>query len=152
MANLDSSQQERRSRLFGSYKAEWLRERMFELFAEPSYFPELTGSSPCVLTGGRGTGKTTVLRCMSYEGQFALRNKAERSIPKWDYYGMYYRVNTNRVTAFKGPEIDAQRWQKTFAHYLNLVLCDLVVRFLQWYDVHAPQTVTLTEDQCNIIS
>ena len=102
--------------------------------------------------GGRGTGKTTVLRCMSYEGQFALRNKEECRIPEWDYYGMYYRVNTNRVTAFNGPEIDEQRWRKTFAHYLNLVLCDLVVRFLQWYDEHAPRTVVFTEEQCSIVS
>lgn len=35
-----ASVQEQLSELFGSYKAEWLRDRMFDLFAEPSYFPE----------------------------------------------------------------------------------------------------------------
>ena len=102
--------------------------------------------------GGRGTGKTTVLRCMSYEGQYALHGNDPNSIPLWDYYGMYYRVNTNRVTAFAGPEIDSQRWQKVFAHYLNLVLCDLAVSFIEWYQIHAPQQVVLTQDQCTRIS
>ena len=152
MANAESRQQEQRSQLFGSYKAEWLRERVFELFAEPAYFPELTASSPCVLMGGRGTGKTTVLRCMSYEGQYALHGNDSSSISSWDYYGMYYRVNTNRVTAFVGPEIDSQRWQKTFGHYLNLVLCDLAVKFIEWYQVRAPNQVEMTQSQCALIS
>lgn len=132
------SAQEQLSDLFGSYKAEWLRERVFELFAEPTYFPELVTSSPCVLIGGRGTGKTTVLRCMSYEGQYAISGRRAQTIPRWRYFGMYYRVNTNRVTAFSGPEITNDRWVRLFAHYLNLILCEMVVRFLEWYQVHSP--------------
>ena len=152
MAGSETRQQEQRSKLFGSYKAEWLRERVFELFAEPAYFPELTTNSPCVLMGGRGTGKTTALRCMSYKGQYALHGNDSSSIPEWNYYGMYYRVNTNRVTAFMGPEIDQQRWQKTFGHYLNLVLCDLAVKFLEWYQAHGPKKTELNKVQCTLIS
>jgi hypothetical protein len=65
-----SSPEEQLSELFGSYRAEWLREHIFELFKEPKYFPELLTLRPCVLMGGRGTGKTSVLRSLSYEGQF----------------------------------------------------------------------------------
>src|SRR5437868_14417059 len=93
--------QEQLSKLFGSYKAEWLQERMFDLYTEPSYYPELTDSRPCLLIGGRGTGKTTVLRSMSYEGQFALKSKDVTDVPRWPYYGFYYRTDTNRVTAFR---------------------------------------------------
>ena len=46
--------------LFGSYKAEWLNEKIFQFFATPSYFTSLKDKRPCVLMGGRGTGKTTV--------------------------------------------------------------------------------------------
>jgi len=128
-----SRPEEQLSELFGSYKAEWLRERLFEFFKEPNYFPELITDRPCVLLGGRGTGKTTVLRSLSYEGQFALHGCDTGSVPAWRYYGLYYRVNTNRVTAFRGPEISDQKWVKLFAHYLNLVLCDRVLSFLLWY-------------------
>src|SRR6266516_1288727 len=104
--------EEQVSELFGSYKAEWLKEHMCELFTEPAYFPELTTSRPCMLVGGRGTGKTTVLRCMSYEGQFVFQGRTPNEIPRWNYYGLYYRVNTNRVTAFTGPELAPDRWKR----------------------------------------
>jgi hypothetical protein len=131
-----TSPQEILSELFGSYKAEWLRERLFELFAEPAYFPELQTARPCVLVGGRGTGKTTVLRCLAYEGRFALADRAAEDIRSWKYYGFYYRVNTNRVTAFTGSELPDADWVRLFAHYMNLELCELVVRFLLWHTVH----------------
>src|SRR5436853_6535729 len=79
--------QEQLSRLFGSYKAEWLREQLFDLFTEPAYFPELTTPRPCILVGGRGTGKTTVLRSLSYDGQYALTGRRPENILDWTYYG-----------------------------------------------------------------
>lgn len=100
----------RLNRLFGDFKAEWLGEGMFELFAEPSYFPALKTRRPCFLVGGRGTGKTTVLRGLSYEGQLALSKSGISRISEWPFYGFYYRVNTNRVQAFKGPELDDRGW------------------------------------------
>lgn len=144
--------QEQLSQLFGSYKAEWLREQMFDLFTEPSYFPELLTARPCLLIGGRGTGKTTVLRSLSYEGQFALRGRNPKSIPSWEYYGIYYRVNTNRVTAFHGPELSQERWMKVFAHYFNLLICDSTLRFLEWYYLHFPGSPQLSESACVKVS
>ena len=93
------------SEVFGAHKAEWLGPMLFNLFAEPSYFPQMTTARPCVLIGGRGTGKTTVLRGLSYEGQYAIRKKDDSEIKDWPYYGLYYRVDTNRVSAFQGPEL-----------------------------------------------
>lgn len=135
---------EQMSELFGSYKAEWLREQIFELFTEPSYFPGLTTPRPVVLIGGRGTGKTTVLRSLSYEGRFALSKKDPKSINDWPYYGFYYRVNTNRVTALRGEELPESVWEKLFAHYLNLVLGGAVLQFLLWYYGHFPSSPQLT--------
>lgn len=121
------------NRLFGLYKAEWLNGQLFSLFTAPSYMPHLRSHKPFALIGGRGTGKTTVLRGLSYEGQFAFADKSVQAIPTWHNYGIYYRVNTNRVTAFQGPELDEERWTKFFAHYVNLTLCSKLVIFLEWY-------------------
>jgi hypothetical protein len=137
--------------LFGNYKAEWLGERIFELFRTPTYFPDLQRPRPCVLIGGRGTGKTTVLRTLSYEGRFALDNDVSK-IPEWPYYGFYYRVNTNRVTAFQGPELPAARWQKLFGHYLNLVLCQQTLKFLTWYESACPESEVLSPLLCLDVS
>lgn len=131
------------SELFGSYKAEWLKEQLFDLFTEPEYFPELMTSRPCMLLGGRGTGKTTVLRSLSYEGQFALSHKNLASIQSANFHGIYYRVNTNRVTAFKGSDLDDATWTRLFAHYFNLLMCDLVLRFVHWYEDHTQVSINL---------
>ncbi len=88
---------------------------------------------PCALIGGRGTGKTTVLRGLSYEGQFAFAGKDPNLITTWPNFGIYYRVNTNRVTAFQGPELSADRWARYFAHYINLLLCGKLAGFIEWY-------------------
>jgi hypothetical protein len=138
--------------LFGGYRAEWLGERLFELFTTPSYFPELMTPRPCVLMGGRGTGKTTILRCLSYAGQFALNGQRSETVTNWPFYGMYYRVNTNRVTAFRGPELDERGWQRHFAHYMNLELCDLTLQFLAWYQVHRPEAQTLSSAACAAVA
>ena len=144
----DRSAEEQLSDLFGSFKAEWLRERMYDLFKEPKYFPELLTGRPCVLVGGRGTGKTSVLRCLSYEGQFARAGRTPQSIRDARFYGFYYRVNTNRVTAFLGPELSEGQWVKHFAHYLNLLLCDQVLSFLDWYQLHTGDSVALPDTTC----
>ena len=146
------SAQEELSRLFGSYRAEWLREQIFDYFSEPSYFPELQEPRPCILLGGRGTGKTTVLRSMSYEGRFALAKQDAAQIKMFSYYGFYHRVNTNRVQAFTGPEKTEEQWTRLFAHYLNLLLVDLVLEFLLWYQRHHPKELcSLTTDSCKLL-
>jgi hypothetical protein len=144
--------EEQLSELFGSYKAEWLRERIFDFFTAPDYLPELMTPRPCVLVGGRGTGKTTVLKGLSYEGQFALSGRTASKVLEWPYYGLYLRVNTNRVTAFAGPELEEEFWKKVFAHYLNLVLCGLILRFLGWFEVYTSVDVKLPARKCNDIA
>ena len=137
------SPEEQLSDLFGGYRAEWLKEKIFDLFTEPSYFPELKTPRPCILIGGRGTGKTTVLRGLSYEGQFALSGHTPSRIDTWAYFGLYYRVNTNRVSAFSGAGVPEEEWVLLFGHYVNLLLCDLVLRFLDWHQLKTGTPVLL---------
>lgn len=137
---------------FGIYRAEWLKDALFKLFTKPAYFPELETPRPCVLVGGRGTGKTTVLRCLSYDGRFELDGHDADTIPNWPYYGFYYRVNTNRVTAFRGDELTDRQWQRVFAHYLNLVFCGQVAEFLNWHAAHAPTPAELPVAVCQEVA
>jgi hypothetical protein len=141
--------QEQLSQLFGSYKAEWLKGDIYELFTRPSYFPELTTSRSCILIGGRGTGKTTVLRGLSYQGQYALSCSTPSAVDTWTWFGLYYRVNTNHVTAFNGPELSESKWASLFAHYMNVLICDLVLEFLGWYESTTGRSLTLPVNQCS---
>ena len=145
----DITLEEQLSTLFGDSRAEWLGKRIFDLFAKPAYFPELEQRRPCVLIGGRGTGKTMVLRGLSYEGRHALSNSSSPS--DWLYYGLYYKVNTNRVTAFAGPEISDRRWTHLFAHYVNLLLCEKISNFMIWYEKSVGSSTALSPDQFRVV-
>lgn len=138
--------------LFGSFRAEWLREKLFSLFDEPAYFPALRDKRPCVLVGGRGTGKTTVLRCMSYQGQFALAGGGASGMADSEYVGLYHRVNTNRVTAFRGPELSERQWQRVFGHYLNLVVAQLLLEYMQWHTRHLHKDDRLSGEACRRVA
>lgn len=120
--------------LFGSFRAEWLREDIFRLFSEPAYFAHLLGNKSCVLMGGRGSGKTTVLRCLSYQGQDAL---GQQDWTSPNHVGVYYRVNTNIVTAFEGPELTGDEWRRLFGHFLNLTICEELTKYVLWVQKRA---------------
>lgn len=138
--------------LFGSYKAEWLNEKIFRFFAEPSYFTALKSNRPCVLIGGRGTGKTTVLRGLSYLGQYALNNNDINSFDKKSFIGIYFRCDTNHVHAFCGKGISQERWVEIFAHYFNLILVSEILYFLDWHRKLNPNDELLGEHACNLIA
>ena len=134
-------------RAFSGFRAEGLGAEIFRLFTRPAYFPHLTTDQPCFLVGGRGTGKTTALRCLSYQGQVALdaeSGRGTRPASSWRFVGLYHRVNTNRVTAFRGPELSKKRWISLFAHYVNLEFTELILRFLVWFEELYPSGDRLT--------
>ncbi|MCK6144955.1 ORC-CDC6 family AAA ATPase [Prevotella intermedia] len=138
--------------LFGSYKAEWLNEKIFHFFAAPSYFTSLKDKRPCVLMGGRGTGKTTVLRGLSYKGQYALNQNDIDHFDENNYIGIYFRCDTNHVHAFKGKGIDDEKWMKIFAHYFNLILTSEILEFIVWHKEHKPDDEILSEHACCLIA
>ncbi|MER8580021.1 hypothetical protein NKG95_14985 [Mesorhizobium sp. M1423] len=138
--------------LFGSFRAEWLQEKLFTLFNEPTYFPSLIDHRPCVLVGGRGTGKTTVLRCMSYEGQLALAGNDFSKVSANDFVGLYHRVNTNRITAFTGPNKTPDQWRQLFSHYVNIEICEMLLEALEWYQNHIKEADHLNSDACRRVA
>lgn len=133
----------RLNNVLGLYKAEWLNGNLFTLFNEPAYFDQLKTRRPCVLIGGRGTGKTTVLRGLSYQGQLEL--EGAQPVEEWPYYGLYYRVNTNRVTAFRGSGISEDKWSSYFGHYINLSFCQLLLEFAVWYELQTGETIQIAK-------
>ena len=137
--------------LFGSYKAEWLKDKVFELFAEPSYFTALQDNRPCVLEGGRGTGKTTVLRGLSYQGQYALHKEDIHEFDKGEFIGIYHRVNTNHVRAFTGGDLEVEKWKKVFGHYFNLMICRELIKFLEWHGSFNSNAKQLPSETCDIV-
>lgn len=138
--------------IFGSYRAEWLKGKIFDFFAEPSYFNALQDNRPFVLEGGRGTGKTTVLRGLSYQGQFALHKNDISIFDRNDYIGIYHRVNTNHVRSFIGGDLPIDTWKKVFAHYFNLITCRELLIFIKWHALQSSNSEKLSVQSCKLIA
>lgn len=122
------------SKIIGSFRAENLGDELFSMYTAPAYFPQLLTPFPCLLQGGRGTGKTTVLKSLSYSGQYRLLNENFESFNKLDYVGVYYKLETAIVSAFSGGEKDTTYWQHVFSYFINLQLCKLLCQFGCWHE------------------
>lgn len=138
--------------MFGSYKAEWLKSKIFEFFATPYYFTTLKDHRPCILQGGRGTGKTTVLRGLSYQGQYAILEEDITRFDRNSFIGIYYKVNTNHAHAFQGRGIDNETWATIYAHYYNLLICWEISRFLKWHLKKCSDDDVLSAHSCKLIA
>ena len=132
-------------RVLGSYRAEWARGDIFRYFTRPGYFTALEEFQPCVLQGGRGSGKTTALQGLSYEGQFALNGN---DIVKFDsnvnYIGLYNKIDTNHVRAFCGANLEEKVWSRFFTHYFNLVVLLKISDFIVWHHSQRPDESVLS--------
>ena len=133
--NADKNELVKRLRsLFGSYRAEWSQQDMFRHFSEPAYFSDLVNFRPCVLQGGRGSGKTTALRGLTYQGQYELIgsnvNRFDSEVP---FVGLYHKIDTNHVRAFSGGNVGEEVWRKLFGHYFNLMIIVDIIDFLVWH-------------------
>lgn len=129
-----SEQLTRVVRWMGGFRTEWLEDDAYRVFTAPFFFPELETSRPCILEGGRGTGKTTLLRSLSYQGQFALHHEKFTAPDSTSYVGVYWKLLTASVRVFEGPELDKAHWHRLFAHYWNLSVGWLLLEYWLWWE------------------
>lgn len=115
--------------LFGDNRAEWPAANFKALFVEPAYLKKLESMRPCLLVGGRGTGKTTSLQSLRFDSTLERLEAQGLGYYDQEYFGVLVRMNKNRVRAFQGGGLDPERWSRLFAHYFNLIvgieLCSL---------------------------
>lgn len=134
-----------------AFRAEWLGDRLFSYYREPGYLREILDLKPCLLVGGRGTGKTTVLKSIAYDGKWRIE-RGSTSPDKWPFVGLYWRIDTNQVGAFTGEEVTEQTWTKVFAHYVNLTLCTQLVRYLVWLQARTTQDLLFAAEEIDEIA
>lgn len=121
--------------IFRVFKAEWLNDEIYELFQEPVYQHELTSNQPCVLFGGRGSGKTTALLGLTYEAQYRLTRKGEEeSSNEFPFFGIFHRIDGVATSEFEGDELSDSDWNKLFGHYWNLAMVENILRFGTWLE------------------
>ena len=117
---------------FAKNRAEELGFDLWGEFVVPLYFERLALDEvrkPLVFEGGRGCGKTTLLRYLSHATQFSERRKlTPADMPS--QIGLYLRADTQYLRTFRGDVLSDDGWQKAFEHELCLTIATEIFRAL----------------------
>jgi hypothetical protein len=111
---------------FARNRAEEMGVDLWDDFIIPPYFDRLNfiaQKKPFRIIGGRGCGKTTLLRYLSHKSQLSPK-RARLDPSAVAFIGLYYRADTQYLSAFSGASIEPRRWQSTFEHALCLALAE----------------------------
>ena len=91
-------------------------------------------STPIRIFGGKGTGKTHILRFFSYQSQQLRASKNNRTILEQiqsdGYIGIYIEASGLEVNRFSGCGYSEDEWRKTFYYFFNLELIERVLKKL----------------------
>ncbi|CAB5678084.1 Uncharacterised protein [Comamonas aquatica] len=117
--------------LFGDNRAEWPATSFRDVFVTPTYLTKLEARRPCILVGGRGTGKTTALQSLKYDSYLERLKSEGQSFSDQEYLGFLIRINKNRVRSFHGRD-ETLDWGKYFSHYFNLLACAEINNLALW--------------------
>jgi hypothetical protein len=117
--------------LFGDNRAEWPTANFGNLFVTPTYLTKLEARRPCILVGGRGTGKTTALQSLRFDACLERLKVSGQTFADQEYFGFLIRINKNRVRSFHGRD-DVLEWAKYFSHYFNLLACSELALLTSW--------------------
>ncbi|EAQ96149.2 ATP-binding protein [Congregibacter litoralis] len=115
--------------LFSKNRSEESNDDNWAEFIVPPYFDGLdikNQSKSLAVVGGRGCGKTTILRYFCHASQFSA---SRGSLPDdaLSHIGLYWRADTNFLNGFVGCGQEDNVWRSAFEHVLA---CDLGVEFL----------------------
>jgi hypothetical protein len=110
-------------------RAEEYGHDVWNTYVLPLYFDNLgihEARKSVVIEGGRGCGKTALLRYFSYHSQFS---DSRTTLPDsaFETVGLYLKADTQYFSAFTGAGIDELKWRYIFEHALCLALAEQIV-------------------------
>ena len=114
----------------------------FTSLADPS------GSMPRFLVGGKGGGRTHVMRYFSSDLQL-LRHQEDalQGLQSEGFIGIYFRCGGLNARRFQGKGIEPEAWSAVFAYYMDLWLAQQVIQVLDRIQVAtshwAPPTIAV---------
>ena len=116
--------QETLSSIFSKNRAEEFGYDVWEHFVIPPFFHQLdlkVAKKSRVIIGGRGSGKTMLLRYLSHQTMFSSKRE---SIPdeSISHIGLYWRVDTQFASAMDKRGVCEDTWQSAFDHLAALML------------------------------
>jgi hypothetical protein len=125
--------QERIHRLLASNRTEEIGYEVWKEYVLPPFFAELTigdTRKPRVIIGGRGCGKTMLLRYLSHESTFS-RSRPSIDTEALSHIGLYWRSDTQFASLMQHRGVPDDIWEAAFAHLAAVVLGIEILRSLE---------------------
>jgi hypothetical protein len=110
--------------VFSKNRAEELGSDVWRHFVVPPFYHRLdvTGATkPRVIIGGRGCGKTMLLRYWSHQSMFS-RSRVDFSESETNEIGLYWRADTQFASAMAERDVPTDIWQAGFSHMVALII------------------------------
>lgn len=82
---------------------------------------------PKYILGGKGCGKTHLLRYFSYPLQKIRKNTLSAIVNDDKYIGIYSVLDGINSSRFKGKGVDDEQWKSAFEYYFELYICDILL-------------------------
>ncbi len=109
------------------------------MFEQQTVGVDITGGLPVFLMGGRGTGKTMLLKYLSYDlqkkehfekNEQSNQNSMKDFIKNKNFLGVYYRIGGPTLGSFQRRGLDEDAWYTIFGHYFDLNISQLYILML----------------------
>lgn len=119
--------------VFSKNRAEEIGYDVWKHFVIPPFFDLLdiySARKPRAIIGGRGCGKTMLLRYFSHQSMFS---PSRENIPDKDltHIGLYWRPDTQFCNAMMKRGISDDTWAGSFNHYVAIIIGLEVLRSLK---------------------
>jgi len=108
---------------FTNNRAEELGLDVWSDFVVPLFYEEIdlsTADKARRIIGGRGCGKTMLLRYLSHHSQFS-KDRNDIDINEIGNIGLYWRADTNFLPLLNSQGVAEEEWILVFKHYLTLI-------------------------------
>jgi hypothetical protein len=110
--------------VFSQNRAEELGHDVWKYFVIPPFYSRLdlyTARKPRVIIGGRGCGKTMLLRYLSHNSIFSP-NRQEVPSDVLSHIGVYWKADTQFCSAMAKRGVSEDIWHAAFNHIVALML------------------------------
>ncbi|TLP61323.1 MULTISPECIES: ORC-CDC6 family AAA ATPase [Pseudomonas] len=111
------------SAVLANNRSEHIGMDVWDDFVIPYFYPKIdfASSFPLRLEGGRGSGKTMLLRYLSYHSRFSEKRKCVEK-QELAAVGLYMRADTQFLRQLQKRGVEDEKWQSVFSHYVNVYL------------------------------
>ena len=119
------------------------------LFGVQAMGIDLTGDTPVIFEGGRGTGKTMLLKWLSNEIRIkeyiSEKGTGQGFLNQTLFVGIYHRFDGPSLGSFDSRHTTPEGWETLFKHYFELTIAQKIV--MMWQNLKQNGCINIKQDK-----